>query len=420
MVDLHRSLAIVIAALFLVIGSLRGDYSYANLTSKRRAIEQLMRSWSITVICILFLLFMTKTSSDFSRGALVISYFVGLVFLSLVRRTAATTCIALAGYGRIAGARMMLVGTEAAISHFRNSARLSHNGTEIVETVVIVKSGECALSKQLETAVEIGRRCRPDEIMVILEWGERQLIHDCVSALLALPASISLGSEPFHIPVPGYELATTGACMSLQLARKPLGTKEFLQKRLFDMLVAGSSLLILAPVLVCIALAIRIETPGPILYQQKRYGFNRRPFEIYKFRSMYVKHCGESFRQTVENDRRITRVGRFLRKLNLDELPQLINVLRGEMSLVGPRPHPLDLDDHFASRLLLYARRHNVLPGITGWAQINGFRGATDEEWKMRGRLLHDLHYLDNWSVLFDMKILALTLLTPKGFINAV
>jgi lipopolysaccharide/colanic/teichoic acid biosynthesis glycosyltransferase len=90
------------------------------------------------------------------------------------------------------------------------------------------------------------------------------------------------------------------------------------------------------------------------------------------------------------------------------------------MSLVGPRPHPLDLDDHFASRLLLYARRHNVLPGITGWAQINGFRGATDEEWKMRGRLLHDLHYLDNWSVLFDMKILALTLLTPKGFINAV
>ena len=166
MVDLHRSLAIVIAALFLVIGSLRGDYSYANLTSKRRAIEQLMRSWSITVICILFLLFMTKTSSDFSRGALVISYFVGLVFLSLVRRTAATTCIALAGYGRIAGARMMLVGTEAAISHFRNSARLSHNGTEIVETVVIVKSGECALSKQLETAVEIGRRCRPDEIMV--------------------------------------------------------------------------------------------------------------------------------------------------------------------------------------------------------------------------------------------------------------
>src|SRR5579859_8115337 len=175
-------------------------------------------------------------------------------------------------------------------------------------------------------------------------------------------------------------------------------------KRVFDLAVAGAALLFLAPLLMAIAVAIKLTSPGPVLFFQYRYGYRNRRFKIYKFRSMRAD-TGDAtgVKQTVRGDSRVTSIGRILRKTSLDEVPQLFNVIKGDMSLVGPRPHALSHDREFERRISTYARRHNVKPGITGWAQIHGLRGETDTDDKMRQRVEHDLYYIDNWSVWLDL-----------------
>jgi lipopolysaccharide/colanic/teichoic acid biosynthesis glycosyltransferase len=156
-----------------------------------------------------------------------------------------------------------------------------------------------------------------------------------------------------------------------------------------------------------------------VFFRQRRYGFNQQPFRIIKFRTMTTLDDGDVIRQACRNDGRITRIGGWLRRWNIDELPQLINVLRGDMSLVGPRPHALSHDREYEQRISLYARRHNVRPGITGWAQVNGLRGETDTDEKMRRRVDYDLYYIDNWSMLFDLKILLYTVFSRRAYRNA-
>jgi putative colanic acid biosynthesis UDP-glucose lipid carrier transferase len=158
-----------------------------------------------------------------------------------------------------------------------------------------------------------------------------------------------------------------------------------------------------------IALAIKLESPGPVLYRQLRHGYNQRVISVLKFRTMAVTEDADSFQQARKNDSRVTGLGRVLRRWSLDELPQLINVIRGEMSLVGPRPHPLKLNSEFDKRVQKYANRHKVLPGITGLAQISGCRGSTETDEKMRKRVAFDLEYIKNWSLLLDIKILFMT-----------
>ena len=176
-----------------------------------------------------------------------------------------------------------------------------------------------------------------------------------------------------------------------------------------DKLLATAALLLLSPVMAAIALLIRLDSPGPVLFRQKRYGFNQEAIMVYKFRTMYHEESGDRFRQATKNDSRITPLGRFLRKTSLDELPQLLNVIEGRMSLVGPRPHPVELDDHFRKVIAGLEGRHRVKPGITGWAQINGFRGETDTREKMEARIAYDIYYIENWSLWFDLKILVKT-----------
>jgi putative colanic acid biosynthesis UDP-glucose lipid carrier transferase len=177
------------------------------------------------------------------------------------------------------------------------------------------------------------------------------------------------------------------------------------------------ALVVFAPLLLAIALAIRLDGPGPVLFRQKRYGFANNEFTVFKFRTMRHRPAEEpDVPQARRQDPRITRVGAFLRRTSLDELPQLINVLRGDMSLVGPRPHAVAHNVQYAQIIDDYLSRHRVKPGITGWAQINGLRGETDTPEKMRARVEHDLYYIDNWSLMLDIKILLLTPL--RGFVN--
>ena len=205
----------------------------------------------------------------------------------------------------------------------------------------------------------------------------------------------------------------------LNLIRPSLTRFEVLIKRIFDFCVALVLLTLLSPLLLVVAVLVKLNSPGPVFFRQRRQGFNQRLFRIFKFRTMTVTEDGDVVTQAVKDDPRMTRLGRHLRRWNIDELPQLANVLLGDMSLVGPRPHALTHDRDFESRVAFYARRHNIKPGITGWAQVNGWRGATDTEQKVQARVEHDLYYIDNWSISFDLYILALTVLSPKSFRNA-
>jgi exopolysaccharide biosynthesis polyprenyl glycosylphosphotransferase len=199
----------------------------------------------------------------------------------------------------------------------------------------------------------------------------------------------------------------------------PLSRAEVVQKRVFDLVFASLALIALTPLLVAVAILIKLDSPGPIFFVQRRYGFNQQPFRIIKFRTMGVSEDGAIVTQTTRDDPRLTRIGRWLRRWNIDEIPQLFNVLTGDMSLVGPRPHALSHDHDYERRISLYARRHNVKPGITGWAQINGYRGEIDSDDKIRKRVEYDLFYIDNWSLWLDLKIIARTLLSPEAYRNA-
>ena len=179
-------------------------------------------------------------------------------------------------------------------------------------------------------------------------------------------------------------------------------------------------LILLWPLLLLVAILIKFDTPGPVLFRQTRLGFNNDPIQVLKFRSMTTyDETQDEFRQAARNDPRVTRVGRVIRRTNIDELPQLLNVLRGEMSMVGPRPHAVAHNDMFADQICRMFRRHNVKPGITGWAQVNGLRGETDTFDKMQKRIDHDLYYVDNWSFFFDLKIMIMTVISRQAYTNA-
>ena len=192
-----------------------------------------------------------------------------------------------------------------------------------------------------------------------------------------------------------------------------------LVKRGLDVAISAAALAMLSPILVGIVLAIVLDSGRPVFYRQMRHGFGRLPFRMWKFRTLTREASLEAFRQVTVGDARMTRFGRVMRRWNLDELPQLLNVLGGSMSLVGPRPHPVELDDQFEPLIPNYARRYGVKPGITGWAQVNGCRGETDTIAKMEDRIACDLHYIANRSLLLDLRILVLTVLSARSYRNA-
>ena len=190
-----------------------------------------------------------------------------------------------------------------------------------------------------------------------------------------------------------------------------------MSKRLFDIAFAGLALLLLCPVLLAVALWVRLDSPGPVFFRQQRVGQGGRPFSIYKFRTMHTGAEAVGPQITVGQDARITRAGTWLRRSKLDELPQFLNVLRGEMSVVGPRPHAIEHDRLYQKVVDGYIHRYRIKPGITGWAQVNGYRGETDRLEKMQKRVEYDLYYLRNWSFALDMRIVLATV--AKGLVNA-
>lgn len=205
----------------------------------------------------------------------------------------------------------------------------------------------------------------------------------------------------------------------ITLRESPIVGVNAILKRTEDLVLASLILLLASPLLLLIALGVKLTSPGPVIFKQWRYGLNCRGIQVYKFRTMSVCEDGFQFNQATKCDPRVTRFGAFLRRTSLDELPQFINVLQGRMSIVGPRPHPVAMNEHFRKVVPGYILRHKVKPGITGWAQVNGWRGETDTMEKIHRRVDYDLEYLRRWSLLFDLRIIAQTIISAAWRTNA-
>jgi Undecaprenyl-phosphate glucose phosphotransferase len=257
-----------------------------------------------------------------------------------------------------------------------------------------------------------------DEVIVALPWTAEDSLLGICNQLRCLPVDVRLAPGPIGYRLLSRQVSHLAQLPLLHVADRPLDDWDRVLKWLEDRIFASLILLLIALPMALIGLAITLDSPGPVLFRQKRRGFNGRLIEVLKFRTMRTDHCDEhGVVSTQLNDARLTRLGAFLRRTSLDELPQFINVLRGEMSVVGPRPHATQTtagDKLLEEIVAEYHLRHKVKPGITGWAQVNGWRGTMDTVEQLRKRIEFDIYYLDNWSLMFDLKIIALTML--RGF----
>jgi Undecaprenyl-phosphate glucose phosphotransferase len=408
--------AALIGGMFQAFGAYSGDF----LFSRRVRLDRALLALAITFACLLSVAFTLKISNTYSR-VWAVGWFAAsagvLVFgrLLLHRWIRRSTRL-----GRFA-LRTVIVGTgeqaRRLVDHLR---RYDSIRTHILG---LVDDGDAANSVTTANAEVLGgiseltemvRGDRVDQVFIALPWNEPARLHAAVQHLAVTPISIRLAPDLVGFDFAGRAMSPIAGLPVIGLMDRPISGWSWFTKALEDYVLAALILVMLSPILLAIAIAIKLDSRGPVFFRQRRYGLNDRPIEVWKFRTMFDQFRDPDAKQlTKPDDPRVTRVGRFLRRMSADELPQLINVVRGEMSLVGPRPHALaaKADGHLYSSVVdQYAARHRVKPGITGWAQINGWRGETDTIEKIEKRVEHDLYYIDNWSIWLDTVILVRTL----------
>ncbi|WP_210527300.1 exopolysaccharide biosynthesis polyprenyl glycosylphosphotransferase [Rubellimicrobium arenae] len=271
----------------------------------------------------------------------------------------------------------------------------------------------------IEALVSFVRATEVDMLIITIPLSAEERIRSIMKVIEVLPVDVRIADVSADPTFRRHARMSSGQGL-IALKSRPIVGGKLLVKRTFDLVGALLAIVLLAPVMAMTAVAILCDSPGPILFRQVRHGYNNRPITIWKFRSMYVADCDPEARTIVtQGDPRVTRVGRFIRKTSIDELPQLFNVLRGDLSLVGPRPHALKAhssrQEPFEAIVEGYAARHRVRPGITGWAQISGWRGEIDDPEALRRRVEHDLYYIENWSLRMDFYVL---LMTPIRIMN--
>jgi Undecaprenyl-phosphate glucose phosphotransferase len=277
----------------------------------------------------------------------------------------------------------------------------------------------CAKLGRVADLVEFARRTPVDLVIVSMPLSAEKRLLEMLRTLWVLPVDIRLSAHMSRLKFTDRAYSYLGDVPVFDMADRPISDWNLVFKWVFDKIVAATALVLLSPVMLVTAVAIKLESKGPVLFRQNRHGFNNEIIRVYKFRSMYTDRTDAGAATLVtKDDPRVTRVGRFIRKTSIDELPQLFNVLRGELSIVGPRPHAMEAKADNAlyyEAVEGYFARHRVKPGMTGWAQINGWRGETDTIDKIMQRVNHDLYYIEHWSILFDLYIL---LMTPVSLIS--
>jgi len=357
--------------------------------------------WIVAWIGLLVLLALTKNAEFFSRGWLIL-WFVTTAVTLWVGRVIAFLIMAQMRRAGYYHKSVVLYGDTQMMEKVKERIELAAwSGYDIVETLV-PEDG-----KDLEL---IDARLKPDEIWISLQMSDQNQLNALMLSLRNSVANIRLIPDLKMYQILNHGMSVTVGIPMVDISISPMFGGRQIIKSIQDYVVASLALLVLSPLMLVIAVAIKLTSKGPILFQQKRHGCNDVVIGVYKFRSMQIHQEGHgNVTQAKRGDSRLTPIGGFLRKSSLDELPQFFNVLQGKMSVVGPRPHALKHNDDYQKIIPQYALRHKVKPGITGWAQVCGYRGETDTVDKMENRVKHDIYYMENWSLWLDLRIIALT-----------
>lgn len=401
-------------------------YNFSDITVPIPQFGRLAFTWIVVLATLVFIAYFTKSSEDYSRiwAALWFSFsFIGFLFLRFLallqtrrwRRTGDLTLnAAVVGAGPL-GEALARHLVQSAASGIRLVGFFDDARASLPEKV-----GEFPVLGTVADLPAYSQTHKVDEVIVAIPWSEGENLLGVLKKLRTLPLSIYLCPEIVNAPIPIHKIDRVAGWPMLTVQERPLSGWDLVTKTVEDLVLGSFLLLLLSPAMLLIAAVIKLDSPGPVIFSQRRYGFYNNPIHVYKFRTMcHTKESASAAKaegdvaQARRGDPRITRVGAFLRRTSLDELPQLINVLQRRMSLVGPRPHAVVHNQQYAAIIDDYLGRHRMKPGITGWAQVNGLRGETDTFEKMRRRVQYDLYYVDNWSLFFDIKILFLTFLVP-------
>lgn len=390
--------SVMVALMLVATNELRRLYMPDRLGTLSGQLWDVTTSWLSVWAFLAILGFAMRASADFSRIAIGAIFIADLVCLLLAR--AGLYRVYLGGRQRYRRERIALlsIGSSDQLGSVYANSAVVHSATINIDQSVDFDEFVAWARKRDASKVIIAMP--PDRLGDALTFVER---------LRGLPIPIYVATEPWLSDILARPRMVAGAIPAFEIRSAPLSVAERAMKRGLDIVVASTALILLAPLMLVIAAVIRFETPGPTLFRQRRLGFNGREFRILKFRSMTVTEDGEKVVQASKNDKRVTRIGRIIRATSIDELPQLINVLRGDMSLVGPRPHAVAHDNTYEDTIADYSLRRHMKPGLTGWAQVNGLRGETRSIDLMERRVEHDLWYIDNWTIWLDLRILLMT-----------
>jgi putative colanic acid biosynthesis UDP-glucose lipid carrier transferase len=420
--------ASIAAVLFLVIGQSLSVYQSARDARLRPQLVRIWSGWLAGVVpVLLFLLFISKQSEQYSR-LIVTTWFVLAPFLISVWRTGATVLLREArvrGYNTRAAAivGMTELGEELALQ----MAAVPSLGLQVYgfyddrdeERCHPIPESLGTRAGTLGDLVDAARTGEVDLIYIAFPLRAEPRINELLRELSDTTASVYLAADFFVFDLLHARWGTLGGVPTMSLYETPFYGVDGWLKRLEDIVLGSLILLLVAIPMLIIGLCVKLTSPGPALFRQRRYGLNGEVIDVLKFRSMTVTEDGPVIKKATKDDERITKLGAFLRRTNLDELPQFFNVLGGSMSIVGPRPHAVAHNELYRKQVRGYMLRHKVKPGITGWAQVNGWRGETDTLDKMEKRVEHDLDYIRNWSLLWDIQIIFMTVFVARARRNA-
>ncbi|MDC9826315.1 exopolysaccharide biosynthesis polyprenyl glycosylphosphotransferase [Devosia sp. ZB163] len=413
-----------------VLGVLYGAFSAVSANQfldraqhPHTSLAQSVLGWTAAFAIALFGAFFLGVADELSRVSLIVAYVLGVPVLLLTRTVAYAAITSRIRAGRLQFQKVAVVGSRADTVRFLLNGNLWKTGYRLAGTLYLEEAVDADGNFREGAIVEFARHWvagGAEFIVFVGEIGDIDGLEKLTNELKRFAINVVCVPATDNVSFKFLDVVPLGPNNALRSLRKPMSDGAVLAKRIFDVAGAGLGLLLLSPLFAAVALLIKLDSDGPVFYRQERRGFNGRTFHIWKFRSMTVTESGRKMTQARVGDKRITRIGAFIRRTSIDELPQLINVLSGEMSLVGPRPHALMHDDELGEQLASYAHRQRIKPGISGWAQVNGYRGETSTFEQIEGRTRHDLYYIDNWSIFLDCWIIVLTVFSSKTRRNAV
>jgi putative colanic acid biosynthesis UDP-glucose lipid carrier transferase len=419
--------ATLAAILFLLIAQSLQLYESSRAVRLKRLVVRAWTGWFGVIPILLFVAFISKSSEEYSRVTIT-SWFVIAPFFITIWRTGITLFLRelrSRGYNTRSAAIIGMTSLGEQLAQRMNdvpSFGLQIHGFFDDRTEERCHPIPDSLGRRIGTlqdAIDAARSGDVDLIYIAFPLRAEPRINELLRQLSDTTASVYLAADFFAFDLLHARWGTLGDVPIVSLRETPFYGVDGWLKRLEDLVLGSLILLIIAIPMLIIGLLVKLTSPGPALFKQRRYGLKGEVIDVIKFRSMTVTEDGANIRQATQNDPRVTKLGAFLRRTNLDELPQFLNVISGSMSIVGPRPHAVAHNELYRKKIQGYMLRHKVKPGITGWAQVNGWRGETDTLEKMEMRVEHDLDYIRNWSLLWDLQIILMTVVGSSARRNA-